>query len=278
MKKFFLFLFLAIGINTNGQVYHPFPTDSAMWINVTHFDDNTWWNNTPVYHITGEDTVINGTPYNKLFENNIYIGGLREDSLKKVYFVSLDSTNEHLIYDFSLSAGDTVWVWGHTGGPFGFNRLIIESEDSILLANGEVRRVLNINDQQNPSDQWIEGIGSTYGLLTSGCFSSLRVIHLTQFILKGVIVYPLTTSIEKADMFQANLIVSPNPFSTQLTFSHSNSSQATISLYNFLGQQVLQQTVTNSATINTEQLADGIYFYELRNDKGLVANGKVIRQ
>ncbi len=70
----------------------------------------------------------------------------------------------------------------------------------------------------------------------------------------------------------------PNPFSNQLTFSLTDNLPTTISLYGFLGQQVLQQSFTNSMTINTAQLADGIYFYELRNDKGTLKTGKLVKQ
>ena len=69
----------------------------------------------------------------------------------------------------------------------------------------------------------------------------------------------------------------PNPFSNQLTFALSDNEQATISLYDFLGQQILQQLFINSTTINTEQFKDGIYFYQLRNSKRIIANGKVIK-
>ena len=72
--------------------------------------------------------------------------------------------------------------------------------------------------------------------------------------------------------------VFPNPFSTQLTFSLAYNEQKIVSLYNFLGKQVLQQTFINSATINTEQLAEGIYFYELRNNKGTLKTGKLVKQ
>jgi hypothetical protein len=72
--------------------------------------------------------------------------------------------------------------------------------------------------------------------------------------------------------------LSPNPFSNKLSFSIANNEQTTISLYNFLGQQILQQTFTNSTTINTEQLADGIYFYELRSSKGTLKAGKLVKQ
>lgn len=69
-----------------------------------------------------------------------------------------------------------------------------------------------------------------------------------------------------------------NPFSSQLTFSLVHNKQTTVSLYSFLGQQVLQQAFINSITINTGQLADGIYFYELRDDKGVIETGKVVKQ
>jgi hypothetical protein len=70
----------------------------------------------------------------------------------------------------------------------------------------------------------------------------------------------------------------PNPFSTQINFQFTDNLQAKIILYDFLGQQILQKTFTNSTTINTEQLANGIYFYELLNDKRIVRTGKVVKQ
>ncbi len=76
----------------------------------------------------------------------------------------------------------------------------------------------------------------------------------------------------------AGVSLFPNPFSNQLTFSLAANEQTTVSLYNFLGQQVLQQTFTNSTTVNTEQLVDGIYFYELRSNKGTLKTGKVVKQ
>jgi hypothetical protein len=70
----------------------------------------------------------------------------------------------------------------------------------------------------------------------------------------------------------------PNPFSTQLTFSVAGNEQTTVSLYDCLGQQILQQTFTNSTTVNTEQLAVGIYFYELSRNKGTLKTGKLVKQ
>lgn len=69
----------------------------------------------------------------------------------------------------------------------------------------------------------------------------------------------------------------PNPFSSQLNFQLSDNEQTTVILYDFLGRQILQQRFRNSAIIITEQLASGIYIYELRHDKGSFKNGKIIK-
>ena len=88
---------------------------------------------------------------------------------------------------------------------------------------------------------------------------------------------PITTFVEKIQKnFSIN--ITPNPFFNKLSFSFADYEQITVSLYNFLGQQVLQQVFTNSMTINTEHLAVGIYFFELRNNKGILKTGKVVKQ
>lgn len=85
-----------------------------------------------------------------------------------------------------------------------------------------------------------------------------------------------TSSEEMYDNSQP--IIFPNPFFNQLTVKLANYKQAQLILYDIFSQQVLQQTITNASTINTDRFAAGIYFYELRNDEGLVENGKIIKQ
>jgi hypothetical protein len=69
----------------------------------------------------------------------------------------------------------------------------------------------------------------------------------------------------------------PNPFSTQLHFQVADNTQATVFLFDLFGRQILQQQFTTSTTINTEQLASGAYIYQLRNDKGVVRNGELVK-
>lgn len=97
---------------------------------------------------------------------------------------------------------------------------------------------------------------------TNGCITSLHFGPYTAM----------------ASVAKETINIYPNPFCNQLIFKLTGNEQAKISLYNFLGQQVMQQTFTNSTIINTEQLVYGIYFYELRNNKGVVKTGKVVKQ
>lgn len=103
----------------------------------------------------------------------------------------------------------------------------------------------------------------------------------TKFVLIDTTCSPvvLPTGTEEIELLSESIEakIYPNPFSNQLTFSVSVNEETTVALYNFLGQEILQQTFTNSTTINTEQLADGIYYYELRNDTGTLKTGKVIK-
>lgn len=84
------------------------------------------------------------------------------------------------------------------------------------------------------------------------------------------------TAISEQTSIQAQVF--PNPFSGQVTFEIADNEPATVSLCNFFGQQLIAQSFTNSTTINTEQLANGIYFYELKNASGILKTGKLLKQ
>jgi hypothetical protein len=49
-------------------------------------------------------------------------------------------------------------------------------------------------------------------------------------------------------------------------------------LYDCFGQLVMRQTCTNNNSIDTEQLNKGLYFYELRNENGILSNGKIVKE
>jgi len=123
-----------------------------------------------------EEVMINNEPFFKVFEapdslqqNWSHIGYLREDTVsKKVYYTNLNAEEIGLIYDFSLSVGDSVIVENYYAG-YEENVLMVCDSIDFIEINGRTRKRFFL---QTPGywyyDIWIEGVGSTSGLFYSG--------------------------------------------------------------------------------------------------------------
>jgi hypothetical protein len=142
----------------------------------------------PVYF--GNDTVISATTYHRLnfrqiceWQNTMWppppfpcqpqgsynVGEhtfmfFRQDTaLKRVYLYDQNANAEVLLYQFGLSAGDTL---PPSFSNYLYPNVLVVRTDSIYLADGYHRRmILNVNDMMQDSAAIIEGIGSTFGLL-----------------------------------------------------------------------------------------------------------------
>lgn len=137
--------------------YTTFPTNNTVWVQQMHFIDSTVNFNVIV---TSEDTIIGGHNYKKVFVFNssifqpsaaTFLGGLREDSLKRVFYigksflykmpsVSNDST-EILLYNFNVNVGDTLQVEKYPN--LIDDSLVVRSIDTIILGN-QTRRLIKI--------------------------------------------------------------------------------------------------------------------------------------
>ena len=158
----FLAIILILPLLTFSQEYEyvPFPDSGAIWSEVYYRSMNP--NLTyppPIYErfaLSGEDTVMSDLTYKKLyifydtiFDKNhaTYVGGIREDINKRVYYkgdtihhVKPSYTqiinaggnvgDEILLYDFSLSLGDTL-KFGNLSKPDGY--LIVSLIDTIKV-------------------------------------------------------------------------------------------------------------------------------------------------
>jgi len=74
----------------------------------------------------------------------------------------------------------------------------------------------------------------------------------------------------------------PNPFttSTTLKFENPKNENSTLSVYNFMGQQLISinNITANQVQINRGDLTDGVYFFQLKTDRQLMASGKFVIQ
>ena len=80
---------------------------------------------------------------------------------------------------------------------------------------------------------------------------------------------------EIGETFSANIY--PVPFNDYLKIEKSNNESAEIIIYDIASRKLMQEKFTSSTVLNTEQLAKGVYLYELRNKAGVNKKGKVVK-
>jgi hypothetical protein len=186
-----LSVLLLIPFSANAQVYHPLVDSGATWSReATECDglSQSCEYRGGKFFLMG-DTLIESLQYKLLFFQSTYyyfymngfpptengwnfleepttIGALREDSSRKIRFrlfpnnfpygncpLSLTADKDTILYDFNLQLGDT--LISSSSYP------VVFEIDSIQLLNGEWRK----RYVSNSGEAWIEGIGSTNGLL-----------------------------------------------------------------------------------------------------------------
>ncbi len=296
MKSFvFLILFFACFlINSYGQanIYHPFPDSLAVW-SVDNHNVITQQNTHTRYGLKG-DTLLNGQQYKNIYTLwawdttvtspfNTYYAGIREQG-KRVY-VMLDNPPEHLLYDFNLNVGDTIF---HdyslmTNAPDSFYR-IVTAIDSFLLQDGNYRKAFYLAPGPGIpfNDTVVEGIGSITwrGLFnplintictcgdtyTFSCFKELETVLYLENTFCSYCFCGLGVGVEEEMNEQVKL--SPNPFSFSATNAALNFSRqvnnSSIIIYNSLGQVVKRIGHISGKTVELNfNLNNGLYLMSI---------------
>jgi hypothetical protein len=77
-----------------------------------------------------------------------------------------------------------------------------------------------------------------------------------------------------------NYVLFPNPCADRLQVDLKENAASEITIYDMTGRNLLEKKFIQSATLNTEKLASGIYIYKLvkQNGKETISEGKIIKQ
>jgi len=273
------------------QNYVSFPTESAHWnclfyhqisptdIFVTNYQ----------YTILG-DTVLKGQSYKKVYFSEtdlinqpIYIGGLRENSTKQIFFFPYskiiptpsahtfpNDTSEQLLYTFeNLSIGMIL--------PINSDKASIEvlGIDSVLIGNNYHKRFEVQNSMLFGPEYWIEGIGSTKELLSpftyqfewdfyTLCFSDTETVYINSPNGADSCHYSINIGIEENQIGQIR--ISPNPTSDFLRIEipfQNKTVNATI--YGIQGQILLSKEFATAQTeLDIRKLNSGVYYLLIR--------------
>jgi len=88
---------------------------------------------------------------------------------------------------------------------------------------------------------------------------------------------PCITSIN--DLSQNTMTtVFPNPATNSFSVTTNTNQPSEIILFDIASRKLMQQKFTGSVSLNIENLAKGIYFYQIRDENGAVSQGKVVKE
>jgi len=309
IKKFLILILVIISVSAKAQtsVYHPFQ-DSAFWrvdILVLSPMGGSCFATYYFHYYSSGDTLINSLVHKKIYKSFVlltstgpsspcdpipsnrdsgYVGALRDDSVtNKTFFAFPSYNNDTLLYDYNLSAGDTL------KGFTGLNCItVISSVDSVLISGDYRKRWNCIVCGGNPNEYIIEGIGSSYGLIERFASSPITQSYGRLICVKDAASTLFDSGYNSAmgcqlifngesEMSLGNYIsVAPNPFHSFATLLVSKPFENSfLSIYDALGSLVFQQkNISKSSIISREGLANGIYFYQIINNKGNIMTGK----
>ena len=315
MKQLYLlqWIFLVMStVNLNAQAYHPMPQSEAQW-DITrcwYFYPGGWHDEYSV-RMDGSDTTLNDKVYKKMdfvthhapgteFDSvyTHFLGGMREEN-KQVFFFSeylcLD-TISRMLYDFNpVDPGDTIFTQVLTNGLTQFIPHIVLSIDSVLVG-GEFHRRIYVRDETEVfSEYWIEGVGSTQGiiypsywLLTDNsydlnCFYDSDQLHYTNpnpmylfcsFPFPDIQCESTTSStppVSDAALFK----IYPNPVSDILNIETTND-VITVDFFNGWGKNIMACNFSNQ--LDVSGLPSGFYFLQFKGrNQNCIGTIKVVK-
>ena len=288
------------GIYSQNESYIPIINPEHTWSILA--DYTAGGGNLQSFYLRIGDTIIlkNGKEYHKIYQtydstgledNWNQIGFLSEDiETKQCRFMNMNS-DEGLIYDFSANVGDTLNMWNtmHQNVPVD---VVVLEKDSVLIG-GFYRNRLNIMIIPYPgvTEYWIEGVGSTEGLL----FSAYTLIGVNYSLLcffeNDELTYHLDEHetcyyghnagiddfIEKKDDIQ----IWPNPAKEWTSFNYSlpdNVTKGIIKISDISGKFVTTFHISGKQgkkVWDTRKIKSGVYFYTL-NASGFNKSGKIV--
>ncbi|MCF8239599.1 MAG: T9SS type A sorting domain-containing protein [Saprospiraceae bacterium] len=286
----------------SAQTYQPFPTENATW-NVSRcwYFFQPGWHDTYALTMDGSDTLYQGEVYKQIWMtqhlvhgpmyDTIYppqfFGGLREEGKRIFMFqtwASVDTT-AHLIYDFNATnVGDTIYTSALFGPASTMYGHIVKAVDSVLVG-GQYHKQLLLQHPEKiyETEEWIEGIGSTWGLPFATVWSITdNSYDLTCFYQDGHLSYgnpspsyaycqppypesscdSVVTSVGDVALPDGQAIwIFPNPAHDQVIVEVMDvGNDAELEIWSMMGQRVwYQHTPEEQTRIDVHDMAPGLY-------------------
>lgn len=305
-KSTLIFLLALLwGGQSFSQTYVPFPMNSAAW-----GQQRTLWNPTgnqvdPYYYFLDGDTTLNGQVYTKLFykygnifpaidtANAVFGGAIREDSSRKVYFLSIGTPcpypylvpqnpiQEYLLYDFGAAVGDTFYTENGVG-PL-INVVVGTGVDTLF---GVPRRWKFVykgysSTELNYGDRQYEGIGSRYDLLYPFC-TPFEEDHQLMCFEDSTVSWGgcFPANRDKALEMDIEVQVAPHPVNatSRLTIETTGLGQFDLEVVDLQGRLLVRKSLRGGEKfpIGKAGLESGTYLYRVTQTGKTLSSGKLL--
>jgi hypothetical protein len=281
MKHVFTFFLVFILNQSYSQDYIPLLGIDKLWqIGLINGEGCPNPNSTICYttDLQFQDEVeINGVNYyhGVFFWDDVY---LREDTVLKKVFINYQE-EEKLLYDFSISVGDTITVFDLSFGPF--VELILLEIDFVETEDGLLRRRYHFDGPW--SIIWVEGIGNTtLGIMNQtegfGTWTTLLCFSQAGIELAGE---SCTVGISEFQVQDSRLEIFPNPASTRLNVRIPQGTVVDhVILVDAMGRIIQGSYSENleSVSLNIESLPLGLYTLILTSEDGELFSSKFVKE
>lgn len=308
---------------TIAQLYQPFPTDSAVWRQSSaNWNYPNYFQRDYNYFIKG-DTLVSGNVYHKVYktlistdyvlgsplgpfnlvngptvvDSNKYVGSIREDLSKRVYFLpdTITTTSEILLYDFNLNVGDTL-AYSYNNSSYFLGHNHVSAIDSVMVGTQYHKRFI-ISGSLGYANYTsiVEGVGGSFGLLEMMIDPFEWSDNLICYTYNGQQVWadsighpptyiPANCSLpspvgisEHGETFPVTIF--PNPTTGIVTIKTSFSEKSSVEIVGVLGKRIYQSEQPGfEFVIDLAHQPKGIYFLNVRSGNKISKTQKIVLQ
>lgn len=290
----FTLLVTTTTITSTGQVTDSITDKNKVWYNTIYIYMMEWVD-TEVLGL-GNDTTINDTIYSSVLRSRGGVevpyqeyGFLRSDS-GQVFYKSYADIPERLLYDFTISEGDTVTAYGliNKAEDYFFEcHFICDSirERTYYNVDRSVFYLYSIDGEVGNIETWIEGIGSLSGLLHNydgrvgaDAFYLACVKDQDGFLFKRVESEPcIKIALGMEENQSPSPAIYPNPIDANSTlFLRVATPHSMFELYDAYGRLVFVEKVKSETASFKINLSNGCYIFRVRSKDGISKQGKLM--